>query len=189
MFETFRIERHIRKHDQRSKLLTSIILPSLFLGLVLPWKYFTPFLDYSVKIYENKQATSLLDSEHKEVLKQKQSLDTVTSTLEVVQEMVHEAPWENEAENLRRTFADLLHTQRKDWVNDKHVYQEAADTAVKKVAEGESRITAGANPWQGTDQHRIEKISGAPQRPPASYRQVETWPLGQIMVRQCPGES
>jgi hypothetical protein len=133
MAETFRIERHIRKHDEQSKLLTRVILFGLLLGLILPWKYLTPFSNDSVLIKQTKLEIQNLDEKYRQVSEQKKLIDSATKVLEGVQSTVQNQPWISEAEKLRLTFS-RLREEGTLWSDDQHVYQQAADNTVRKVA-------------------------------------------------------
>lgn len=131
--EDFRIQRHIRRHDDLSKLLGRILLVSVLVGVVLPWKFLDPFSVISIRIEETKRSIPVLERERRAALEQKDALEAIMSALHKIQNTVREEPWMNEAEKLRSTFVTLSRGGAR-WSADQAKYQQAADETVTRVS-------------------------------------------------------
>lgn len=134
MTEDFRIQRHIRKHDDLSKLLGRVLLVGVLVGVVLPWKFLDPFSVTSIKIEETKRLIPVLERERRAALEQKDALESIISALHTIQERVREEPWINEAQRLSNTFATLS-DRGAQWPADQAKYQQAADETVTTVSD------------------------------------------------------
>ena len=140
MEQKFRIDRHISKYDQQSKLLNRTMFFALLIGLALPWKYLSRFAENSVQIYDANEAIMKLNAEQKKISEEKASLDNVGSALNKAQETLKEQPWIRQAEALRHAFVELSN-RGNQWPSDRQVFQNAADETVRTVAaDAQNRI-------------------------------------------------